>query len=171
MSAQKSLVLQRRVRRGRRDPSTVTANEVVVAVGVEEMSHSCVFVNALEIGDGLIERRIFLPSADQMIQVRVQSMCGIEFRSACERFDDDGINTPNLSSGAFPNGNVDRFENRSKCIYHAHGAFNHIRGVGERSLRLRCRCGYSKGFRRKIPASFDDLLRPNADDHLSGTFN
>ena len=56
-----------------------------------------------ELGDGAVELRVVLPRADQMVEIGVPGRRGVEGQPACQRVDDDRVETLGFTSGPLSN--------------------------------------------------------------------
>ena len=88
-----------------------------------------------------------------MIEIRVLRRGSMHIKTACERFDDDGVDTLALASGPVPHGPVDRLGDGTDRLLNAHDAS----GVVRRSLL------------RKADECFDSHLARLAEKGGSGS--
>ena len=82
------------------------------------------FIDALEAGDGAVEFRVFLPRADQVIEIRVLDGLGVQFQTTGESFDDDSVEALGFALGPLPDSVIDRVGDRPDRVLRAHGAGN-----------------------------------------------
>ena len=82
------------------------------------------FIDALEAGDGAVEFRVFLPRADQVIEIRVLDGLGVQFQTTGESFDDDSVEALGFARCPLPDSVIDRVGDRPNRVLRAHGAGN-----------------------------------------------